>query len=48
MVRFCAVRVDPGVVEDLPDGGVGDLEAEFREFSLDAAMASPRVFSGHA
>jgi hypothetical protein len=33
-------RVDPGVVQDLPHGGGGDLDAEDEEFAVDAPRSS--------
>ena len=41
-------RVDPGVVEDLPHGGGGDLDAEDEEFAVDAPVAPARVLSCQA
>ena len=41
-------RVDPGVVEKLPYGGRGDLDAEDEQFAVDAAVAPGRVLSCQA
>jgi hypothetical protein len=36
------------VVQDLPDGGGGDLDAESREFAVDASVSPGRVLAGQA
>ena len=36
-------RVDAGLVEDLPDGGRGDLDAQDEEFPVDAAVSPSTV-----
>jgi transcriptional regulator with XRE-family HTH domain len=41
-------RVDPGVVQDLPHGGGGDLDAEHEEFAVDAPVAPAWVLSCQA
>jgi len=41
-------RIDPGVMKDLPDGGLGDPVPELEQLALDALVAPPRVVQGHA
>src|SRR4051812_28196267 len=43
--RFCAAGrwVDAGSLEDLPDGGRGDVVAESDEFALDPSVSPCRV-----
>jgi hypothetical protein len=40
--------VDPGLVQDVPDGRGGDLVAEAGKFTVDASVAPPGIFRGHA
>ena len=40
--------IDPGRVEDLPDGGGADLVAESGELAVDAAISPGRVLGGQA
>jgi hypothetical protein len=40
--------VNPGLFEDLPDGGGGDLDPEDEEFAVEAAVAPARILLGEA
>jgi hypothetical protein len=41
-------RVDAGVLEDFPDGGRGDLDAQDEEFAVDAALPPRSVLPRQA
>ena len=41
-------RVDAGVVEDLPNSGGGDLDAQDEEFTVDAAVPPRTVLPSQA
>ncbi|GAA3814514.1 hypothetical protein GCM10022206_61200 [Streptomyces chiangmaiensis] len=41
-------RVDPGVLQDLPNGGGGDLPAQVQQFAMDTAIPPSVVFAGQA
>src|SRR5690349_9175313 len=38
-------RVDPGVVQDLPDGGSGDLYPEHQQLAVDTAIPPPGILA---
>jgi hypothetical protein len=46
--RALRCRVDPGLLQDLPHGGGGDLDARYEEFTVDAAIAPARILSCQA
>jgi hypothetical protein len=41
-------RLDTGVLENFPDGGGGDLDAQHEELAVDSAISPGGVFRGEA